>query len=549
MHYSLLPFVLAPCYRLGRASVLVLPLAMGVGACDDPNIEGDLASEKNGELAPSELADDADTAEVGDPPGPTPAGPTEIAGPLREQRACHYTPAPAVERAWKINQKGYLDTNIDFSSFFGGPHTVMGWVMPEFTYNYSGPIFAENGSGTYLVGQGNYRDGNFVLNEDEIIAGDPVLNVSLGGKQVNYLAPGYVKRQWNHIALVRTAADGNGKFTFKLYVNGVLLAPIGGVEISFSPADPMIPSEVPQGKLRLGRRTSGLNLDSSKSWQFYGLIDEVAVFDSALSQADISQLMQCGFGGDELAMVAGMTFDAYGFQTPPGPKIVSPVTPVAPVSSFVQRLTVASGAKSANAGDAALFEGPHVAPTQGSYQLPFPAGEVWQVQQAPDTAGGTHNGFAAFSWDFKRVVAPMQGTVSAAATGQIYYVKEGVVLGNNEAEANAVRINVAPNESVLYLHLEPFSFTDIFMDGNLFFAPQTGPQYYLPVTQGAELAKSGMNAAHLHFDGNDGAIGVNSGGVTMPIGFSNYEVFDPNVQQWIPVLRGMPKGGEIIRRM
>nr|WP_276603268.1 LamG-like jellyroll fold domain-containing protein [Nannocystis pusilla] len=378
------------------------------------------------------------------------------------------------------------------------------------------------------------------------------MNVDLGGKKVNYIAPGYVKRQWNHIALVRTAADVSGKFTFKLYLNGVLLSPVGGVEISFSPTDPMSPSQVPQGELRLGRRTSGLNLESSKSWQFYGLIDEVAVFDSALSQANISQIMQCGFGGDESAMVAGMTFDTYGLQTPPGPKIVTPVTPVAPVSNFVQRLTVASGVKSANAGDADLFEGPHVAPTQGSYQLPFPAGEVWQVQQAPDSAGGSHNGFAAFSWDFKRVVAPMQGTVSAAASGQIYYVKEGVVLPADVTEANAVRINVAPNESVLYLHLEPFSFTDIFMDGNPFFAPQTGPVYYLPVTQGDDLAKSGMNAAHLHFDGNDGALGVNSGGVTMPIGFSDYEVLDfvgPNQQQWHTVLRGMPKAGEIIRRM
>ena len=63
-------------------------------------------------------------------------------------------------RALKVAEKGYVDTDLAFNEFFSSPHTIMGWVMPEFTYNYYGAIFAENGSGLFFVGQGNYRSGN-----------------------------------------------------------------------------------------------------------------------------------------------------------------------------------------------------------------------------------------------------------------------------------------------------------------------------------------------------------------------------------------------------
>lgn len=531
----------------------LLPLTLLAGSACDAEIDGELeradadaALALDPRIADSGHSDDASD----DRPGPAPTGAAELTAPVHAvpdgippPYFCSPHPTPTSEHAWKISQKGFLDTNVDFASFFNGPHTIMGWVMPEFTFNSYGPIFAESGGGgLYMVGQGDYRNGN----GGNQVAGDPVLHVSVGGKSVNYLAPGYKKREWNHVALVRTAADASGIFKFKLYVNGSLLTPMSGSEIWFGPASPLPAAQVPQGNLRLGRRTSGLDVDSSKSWQFYGLVDEVAVFNSALTSWDVGFYEKCGFGGSEAAMVAGLTFDTYSAGVPAGPKIEAPVTPVAPVSNFTKRLAVATGNKPANVADAQWFDHwLYVAPTQVSYQLPFPVGEEWRVNFGPDDHDGSHNGYAAFCWDFGRVSMPAQATVTAVASGEIFGVLDTNVAAPGTRESNFIQLKTAVNENVVYLHQHGGTFEEVFLGGDpLTFLPQAGPAFWLDVTQGEPLAKVGQQAQHLHFDGNDGLL-------TTPLAFSTYEVKDTSVNPpvWNVVLRGIPKQGQIIRRM
>ena len=79
------------------------------------------------------------------------------------------------------------------------------------------PFFTVNGvrgSGSFRVGQGDYRAGNGGFKK----AGDPVLEVELNGAKALYLAPGYQRRKWNHIAIVR----GNSIVgpTLRLFLNG-----------------------------------------------------------------------------------------------------------------------------------------------------------------------------------------------------------------------------------------------------------------------------------------------------------------------------------------
>jgi hypothetical protein len=128
----------------------------------------------------------------------------------------------------------------------------MAWFMPQYPYAYEGPIFAENGTGIFSVGQGDCRsgDGGF------LDAGDPVLFVQLGSKKVIYLVPEFKRDVWQHIAVVRKSN------TLKLYVNGIYKTPVKVNKKKRNTIAPdseidasAITSSLPYGTLRFGRRT------------------------------------------------------------------------------------------------------------------------------------------------------------------------------------------------------------------------------------------------------------------------------------------------------
>ncbi|MEW6207086.1 MAG: LamG-like jellyroll fold domain-containing protein, partial [Acidobacteriota bacterium] len=129
---------------------------------------------------------------------------------------------PKQNQAFYLGWQGYIDTQLDFSQFFNADHTIMAWFMPQYPYAYEGPIFAENGNGTYAIGQGNYRAGNGGYKDE----GDPVFQMQIGDKKVLYLVPDFKEsallkvHPWVHVAVVRQ----NNKF--KLYVDGSLRTPI-----------------------------------------------------------------------------------------------------------------------------------------------------------------------------------------------------------------------------------------------------------------------------------------------------------------------------------
>ena len=49
---------------------------------------------------------------------------------------------------------GYVDTDLAFSEFFNGDHTITLRYMPQYPKGYEGPCVAENGTGTFAIGQG-----------------------------------------------------------------------------------------------------------------------------------------------------------------------------------------------------------------------------------------------------------------------------------------------------------------------------------------------------------------------------------------------------------
>ncbi len=405
----------------------------------------------------------------------------------------------------------------------------MAWVMPSFTYNNYGPIFAENGTGNYIVGQGDFKLGNGV---------DPVLYVQVGNKKAHYIAPTYKKREWNHIAIVRWPAYW-GSYSFLLYVNGDIVFPIDS-NVSFSTTETI--ANAPSGTLRFGRRTSGTSDASRGSWQYYGFIDDVAVYTAALSEAEIEAAMASPFTHSSL--LAGWTFNEYDAKSYQrlSPKLKRPFVRQSPAYS----VAVPSVRDDSDAG---FFDGwLYVAPLQRSYSLPFQAGEVWKVTQGPDDpsalADPSHIGRFAFVYDLSRVPGPGGALLLSSAAGDIIDVGVGLGLNSGGRERDNVVVQTAPRELVSYLHLETDSYTDVFLGGDPEVEPQNGGPI-LSIDADEPFGRVGDGAKHVHIGARD-ALGTI--GATIPLAFTDYEVSNYPDHGFVHVVRGMPKKGQYIRR-
>jgi concanavalin A-like lectin/glucanase superfamily protein/peptidase M23-like protein/polyglycine hydrolase-like protein len=421
------------------------------------------------------------------------------------------SPAQATtSEALGLSWTGYADTNLTFSEFFAGNHTLVFRFMPQFPNAYEGPMVAENGSGQFMIGQGDYLAG---------AAGTKLL-LRVGSQSRTYatsLQPG----QWYHLAVVATSNATQRLFT--LYLNGVQM----GTTLSVASND----SQLPSGTLRFGKRTTGQFVNGHNA-QFYGLMDDIAVFNRALSVTEIQNLRTnvLQLTGNESDLLAGYTFNQGSFPS----MLTRPVT----LNGSAQKVTASTNRSSAT--DAVALPLPT---RQVEMTLPFPPGEAWYVIQGYDTAGGSHKGYASFCWDFSIADQPQGGTYPngskdapfyAAAPGQVVTVKESGVSGTSNP-ANLVEVQQASGEIAGYLHLQ--------QSGAVVDVNNT-------VTRGQKLALTGdtgvgVGAYHLHFAMTDKPDGT-SGFVTFPIAFSNYEVRDTN-GNWNRVFRGIPKAGQVIR--
>jgi hypothetical protein len=62
--------------------------------------------------------------------------------------------------ALSLTWGGRVDTDIAFSEFFSGNHTVTARFMLQFVNVYTGPMIAVHGSGVYFIGNGDGGGGN-----------------------------------------------------------------------------------------------------------------------------------------------------------------------------------------------------------------------------------------------------------------------------------------------------------------------------------------------------------------------------------------------------
>ena len=435
-------------------------------------------------------------------------------------------------------------SRLKFSEFFFSDHTIMARFMMQYPLAYAGPIMAENGAGTWSLGMGNYDDNPIgvklmvQIGTSRVNLNDPFW-VGGGGELPTSLLP----KRWYHIAAVR---KGN---TVTVYLNGTPLPQSVAVPATDLPS--------PSSVVRLGRRTNNVFTNNGtgggdhpmREAQFYGLIDDVAVFKRALTHVEVATLAnQPRLTGNETDLYAGWTFDT---QTPSGlalpPKLARPTVSRTLTPGLQPAGIKPVSADRNNAQDALKLPSPF---QQATLQLPFKAGQPWVVWHWGTSAYSTHSGTGAFSWDFS---LPVNGHTTACGE-RLYAAAAGTILAAADKYDGRIEVKQAEGEYARYLHLLPDSIKT----------------FWGAVATGQEIAKAGSQSdtkadilnktyknCHLHFGLKSGSetAGIYTGAVTFPAAFSNYEACDSMLGEncdlegnWYPVSRGIPIEGQWIRR-
>ena len=311
---------------------------------------------------------------------------------------------------------------------------------------------------------------------------------------------------WQELALVRAPHPLRSQdLLYWPYLNGELL----GAPVSLPPGF------VPPGALRIGAQ-----IDDPRHSQFHGLIDEVAVYRTALSRQELRARVfaPTRLTGAETDLLAGWTFTE-GAQ---------PRNLDRPLTGSVSIAFVTTSPGTDSDGDVRLLS----LPSQNAPAvLPFPVGEEWTVIQEFDERHGSHAHAASFCWDFSRATGSTNGAaVYVSAAGSVAFILDG-----RQDDDNRVEIRIAPNELHAYIHTR-----------NQSAAVTQGA----PVSKGSQVAVIGLKN-HLHFAAEDKLDGTRVNGdfvfVTRPLAFYNYERREPN-GFWTSVPIGMPRAGEVIRR-
>ncbi len=379
----------------------------------------------------------------------------------------------------------------------------------------------------------------------------PQFMVKIGSQERLYNAPNLQPGNWVQLAVVRAHN------TFKIYLDAKAID-----QIPIDPSD----DKLPRGRtnLRLGRRTNGSpnrdpdsdddefeKLVNGKEGQFYGLIDDVAVFKRALTrdQIDLIRLNpEERIRPDDPTLAGAWNF---ADRQPEGVMSQSRV--------FFNSLSTAK--KSAGVSlvsesrsspiDRKLLP---LAFQKQRRQLPFRPNQVWTVIQGMNDPEGSHMGGSAFSLDFHlvgpqtpfKVVNPNHDGIScgepvlASAAGKVIRRQDKGnpdpnIEKNDFDGPNVLYVENAPGEYGSYMHLFTGSISRAIPN-----------EFEVSVKLEQKVGEVGtMNGCHLH-------IGVfedlRDDGINYPQEFSDYEVSRDEGKTWHKVLRGTPRFGDWVRR-
>ena len=191
-------------------------------------------------------------------------------------------------------------------------------------------------------------------------------------------------------------------------------------------------------------------------------------------------------------------------------------------------------------------------------ELPFQPGEWWQVIQAHAVGpNDSHSGRFAYCWDFKRAGSQSNSNgkpFTAVASGRVVHVDDSYGSGDDNP-GNVIVQRLGPSRYASYLHNKAGSYMTRFGAGSLFL-PQALPWNWRPsASTGVVLAEmgdtgAGVGAYHLHFCVTTAPDrGAYKPFESVPVSFRNYEASDSYGFMWTPVANGVPRAGQMLRRL
>ena len=437
-------------------------------------------------------------------------------------------PLSVVQKTAAFGWGSSISTTLTAGTALSGPFSITARYMPQYENSYEGPIVASSDDSFY-VGLADYdavgisRGANLVVHYGGQTAYYTLPNPLTYTDPTNSSSSPSTRPIWRHLGVV---SDGT---TLTVYADGVKLCGITTCTLDVHAAAP------PIGTIQLGKRKS---VATRSETQFYGFIDDVGFFSRALPATEVAQIAaSAGLTGSESKLTALYGFDAAADATGP-----AAATYTLQGSATLEYVTTTRNA---------YFDRARLpAPVQTiALQLPFSAGETWTVLQGIDDPAGSHDGYAAFCWDFIRATTvgsswqnqanTKSAVLKASAAGTVAVVNDSGAWTAN-GPANRVQIKHGPGFYTSYLHMLPGTApAAVTVDAAISAGAIVGLAGDIGVRQGAY---------HLHFGAIDHDANSPGARVTFPVAFSNYEASDDQGVTWYTVSRGIPRRGQWIRR-
>ncbi len=398
-------------------------------------------------------------------------------------------------------------TDFDLDAWLEDDHTIFVKFAPQYPMATTAAVLGENGGGTYLFGTFDYN---------ATIPG-PKLVLAIGDRFEDWsfdMVPG----QWVSAALV---ADREGDdIVYTVWANGRRLNPAFQV--------PVNALEFPTGSVRIGQRTS---LAPGPIRQFYGLIDDVVVFDSALDDEDVEEMsaLEYLFTGRERGVVATMLVEELDDADIPETSL--------DLSGTATIVDIEDHTSNASEHFVEPFAGTPL-------QLPFEPGVAWEVVRGYADRTTHHVGVGAFGLDFKVAGFPAlpaypEGTagapVLAAAPGTLIASDDSRASG--QQPANFVEIEHDIGEYARYLHIQRGS-----GQGTLGLEVEAGT----PIGLAGDVGATAPGVNQIHFELGSRPSSAESG-VTYPAVFRDFER-QADDGSWVPVSRAVLQEGDVVRR-
>lgn len=425
---------------------------------------------------------------------------------------------------------GYAQTGFEFSKLFSNNHTIAIRFLMQYPNGYAGAFFSVFGTGKYFVGQGDFQALQITPPEGETRPsrpGETNLLIRIGDEVQRY--PYAIASQgWHHVALVRT---GN---QMQVYIDGLVKTPF------------QIPNNVlPQGRLRFGHSDFRPG-KHDRGGQFYGLLDDFALFNTDLTAQEVKKLSDAKRLTDVERLIGHDSFKlGYVFRN------LRPTSLPARLRGSLEINSPATFVEVSDLRDATLDLPKIPLPLNSHMHLPFAPGDVWSVIQGYNDANGSHKGFAAFCWDFGRTgVKSSEGEmIYSASSGRVRHVIDCLSTGSEIP--SYVAVIKERDESFDYLHIQKDS---------ALVSRGDHVSFGTPVAHVGDVGVA-AGAYHLHFGVSNGDV-KNSDLVstncidmfepegpnyfTLPAAFSNYEAEIDG--EWKLMIRGIPEPGQRIRR-